>query len=77
VVCILGFLFQHYADFILIGQLMDRYSQAGTPVVKVNTSYNPEGHTFSLKIRYMNFNFSFLSDWIEGNQILTSIFYCL
>jgi len=56
---------------------MDRYSQAGTPVVKVNTSYNPEGHTFSLKIRYMNFNFSFLSDWIEGNQILTSIFYCL
>ncbi|KEH21086.1 aminopeptidase N-like protein [Medicago truncatula] len=26
------------------------YSQAGAPVVKVNTSYNPEGHTFSLKI---------------------------
>ncbi|XP_014508853.1 puromycin-sensitive aminopeptidase isoform X2 [Vigna radiata var. radiata] len=26
------------------------YSQAGTPVVKVSTSYNSEGHTFSLKI---------------------------
>lgn len=25
------------------------YSQAGTPVVKVNTSYNPEAHTYSLK----------------------------
>jgi hypothetical protein len=68
VVCIVGFLFQHfYANFILIDQLMDRYSQAGTPVVKVNTSYNPEGHTFSLKIRYTNFNFLFLSDWVKGD----------
>ncbi|KAE9614127.1 putative cytosol alanyl aminopeptidase [Lupinus albus] len=25
------------------------YSQAGTPIVKVQTSYNPEAHTFSLK----------------------------
>ncbi|KEH21084.1 peptidase M1 family aminopeptidase N [Medicago truncatula] len=33
-----------FANFLLW------YSQAGTPVVKVNTSYNPEGHTFSLKI---------------------------
>lgn len=28
-----------------------RYSQAGTPIIKVNSSYNPEAHTFSLKIR--------------------------
>lgn len=33
-----------FANFLLW------YSQAGTPVVKVNTSYNPEGRTFSLKI---------------------------
>ncbi|PNY04914.1 aminopeptidase N [Trifolium pratense] len=33
-----------FANFLLW------YSQAGTPLVKVNTSYNPEGHTFSLKI---------------------------
>lgn len=33
-----------FANFLLW------YSQAGTPAVKVNTSYNPEGHTFSLKI---------------------------
>ncbi|XP_061355301.1 puromycin-sensitive aminopeptidase [Gastrolobium bilobum] len=33
-----------FANFLLW------YSQAGTPVVKVNTSYNPEAHTFSLKI---------------------------
>ncbi|KAK4278263.1 hypothetical protein QN277_016130 [Acacia crassicarpa] len=26
------------------------YSQAGTPIIKVNSSYNPEAHTFSLKI---------------------------
>ncbi|KAH1135547.1 hypothetical protein GLYMA_05G209200v4 [Glycine max] len=32
-----------FANFLLW------YSQAGTPVVKVNTSYNPEAHTFSLK----------------------------
>ncbi|KAK7318214.1 hypothetical protein RJT34_02913 [Clitoria ternatea] len=34
-----------FANFLLW------YSQAGTPVVKVNTSYNREAHTFSLKIR--------------------------
>lgn len=28
-----------------------RYSQAGTPVVKVTTNYNTEGRTFSLKFR--------------------------
>jgi aminopeptidase N len=33
-----------FANFLLW------YSQAGTPVVKVNTSYNAEGHTFTLKI---------------------------
>ncbi|KAK7399195.1 hypothetical protein VNO78_10373 [Psophocarpus tetragonolobus] len=33
-----------FANFLLW------YSQAGTPVVKVNTSYNPEAHSFSLKI---------------------------
>lgn len=33
-----------FANFLLW------YSQAGTPVVKVNTSYNKEAHTFSLKI---------------------------
>ncbi|RZB94760.1 Puromycin-sensitive aminopeptidase isoform D [Glycine soja] len=32
-----------FANFLLW------YSQAGTPVVIVNTSYNPEAHTFSLK----------------------------
>ncbi|KAL5052982.1 hypothetical protein RYX36_033664 [Vicia faba] len=35
------------ADF---ANFLSWYSQAGTPVVKVNTSYNAEGHTFSLKI---------------------------
>ncbi|XP_027340201.1 puromycin-sensitive aminopeptidase isoform X2 [Abrus precatorius] len=35
------------ADF---ANFLQWYSQAGTPVVKVNTSYNPEAHTFSLKI---------------------------
>ncbi|XP_054824684.1 puromycin-sensitive aminopeptidase [Prosopis cineraria] len=33
-----------FANFLLW------YSQAGTPIVKVNSSYNPEAHTFSLKI---------------------------
>ncbi|MCH83311.1 aminopeptidase N-like [Trifolium medium] len=33
-----------FANFLLW------YSQAGTPIVKVNTSYNAEGHTFTLKI---------------------------
>ncbi|XP_029127383.1 puromycin-sensitive aminopeptidase isoform X2 [Cajanus cajan] len=33
-----------FANFLLW------YSQAGTPVVKVNTSYNAEAHTFSVKI---------------------------
>ncbi|KAL2342739.1 hypothetical protein Fmac_004024 [Flemingia macrophylla] len=33
-----------FANFLLW------YSQAGTPVVRVNTSYNSEAHTFSLKI---------------------------
>ncbi|OIV93551.1 hypothetical protein TanjilG_28708 [Lupinus angustifolius] len=32
-----------FANFLLW------YSQAGTPTVKVKTSYNPEAHTFSLK----------------------------
>ncbi|KAF1874060.1 hypothetical protein Lal_00041503 [Lupinus albus] len=32
-----------FANFLLW------YSQAGTPIVKVKTSYNPEAHTFSLK----------------------------
>ena len=51
-----------FTHFALIYQLLCRYSQAGTPVVKVNTSYNPEAHTFSLKFRYtsVNFHFSFL-----------------
>ncbi|XP_058732029.1 puromycin-sensitive aminopeptidase [Vicia villosa] len=35
------------ADF---ANFLSWYSQAGTPIVKVNTSYNAEGHTFSLKI---------------------------
>ncbi|KAJ1411798.1 Peptidase M1, alanyl aminopeptidase [Sesbania bispinosa] len=35
------------ADF---ANFLQWYSQAGTPVVKANTSYNPEAHTFSLKI---------------------------
>ncbi|KAL5066563.1 hypothetical protein RYX36_028300 [Vicia faba] len=35
------------ADF---ANFLSWYSQAGTPVVKVNTSYNAEGYTFSLKI---------------------------
>ncbi|CAJ1937404.1 unnamed protein product [Sphenostylis stenocarpa] len=35
------------ADF---ANFLQWYSQAGTPVVKVNTSYNSEAHTFSLKI---------------------------
>ncbi|RDY00463.1 Puromycin-sensitive aminopeptidase, partial [Mucuna pruriens] len=34
------------ADF---ANFLTWYSQAGTPVVKVNTYYNPESHTFSLK----------------------------
>ena len=52
-----------FTHFALIYQLLCRYSQAGTPVVKVNTSYNPEAHTFSLKFRYtsVNFHFSFLN----------------
>ena len=29
-----------------------RYSQAGTPVVKVSSSYNAEARTYSLKFRY-------------------------
>jgi len=48
--------------------LQDAEGHAETAVVKLNTSYNPEEHVFSLKIRYTNFNFSFLSDWIEGNK---------
>ena len=44
---------------------MHRYSQAGTPLVKVNSSYNPEAHTFSLKFRYTSFMFSLLFlDWV-------------
>ncbi|XP_045820929.1 puromycin-sensitive aminopeptidase isoform X3 [Trifolium pratense] len=35
------------ADF---ANFLSWYSQAGTPIVKVNTSYNTEGHTFTLKI---------------------------
>ncbi|XP_027916375.1 puromycin-sensitive aminopeptidase isoform X2 [Vigna unguiculata] len=35
------------ADF---ANFLSWYSQAGTPVVKINTSYNSEAHTFSLKI---------------------------
>ncbi|CAJ2676558.1 unnamed protein product [Trifolium pratense] len=35
------------ADF---ANFLSWYSQAGTPIVKVNTSYNAEGHTFTLKI---------------------------
>lgn len=31
---------------------MYRYSQAGTPIVKVKSSYDPEARTFSLKFRY-------------------------
>jgi aminopeptidase N len=46
----------------LTDQLFYRYSQAGTPVVKVNTSYNAEGHTFTLKIRYTNLNFLIVFD---------------
>ncbi|KAE9607704.1 putative cytosol alanyl aminopeptidase [Lupinus albus] len=34
------------ADF---ANFLQWYSQAGTPIVKVKTSYNPEAHTFSLK----------------------------
>ncbi|KAK7251343.1 hypothetical protein RIF29_34447 [Crotalaria pallida] len=34
------------ADF---ANFLQWYSQAGTPLVKVNSSYNPEAHTFSLK----------------------------
>ncbi|KAI9102258.1 hypothetical protein K1719_023460 [Acacia pycnantha] len=33
-----------FANFLLW------YSQAGTPIIKVNSSYNPEAHTYSLKI---------------------------
>lgn len=29
-----------------------RYSQAGTPTLKVTSSYSPEAHTFTLKFRY-------------------------
>ncbi|WVZ26360.1 hypothetical protein V8G54_004904 [Vigna mungo] len=41
---------QGFRKFVLTYKQMFRYSQAGTPVVKVSTSYNSEGHTFSLKI---------------------------
>ncbi|XLT87286.1 hypothetical protein HN873_009039 [Arachis hypogaea] len=42
--------FLHFhVNFILTYQQTCRYSQAGTPSVKVNTSYNSEAHTFSLK----------------------------
>ncbi|XP_015896102.3 puromycin-sensitive aminopeptidase [Ziziphus jujuba] len=34
------------ADF---ANFLTWYSQAGTPILKVTTSYNPEAHTFSLK----------------------------
>ena len=30
-----------------------RYSQAGTPIVKVSSSYDVEKHTFALKFRYI------------------------
>ena len=32
-----------------------RYSQAGTPVVKVASSYNAEARTFSLKFRFYSY----------------------
>ena len=35
--------------FVLIYQLLCKYSQVGTPIVKVNMSYNAEAHTFPLK----------------------------
>lgn len=42
-----------FSTYILV-QLNCRYSQAGTPVVKVASSYNAEARTFSLKFRYIN-----------------------
>jgi len=72
-VCIYDFNFSHcYVMVICIlpYEQMFRYSQAGTPVVKVKTSYNSEAYTFSLNIRYTKktstFGFSFLMGWFEG-----------
>lgn len=40
-----------------------RYSQAGTPVVKVASSYNAEARTFSLKFRFCSYHvYSILPD---------------
>lgn len=35
-------------------ELQCRYSQAGTPLVKVVSAYNSESRTFSLKFRYIS-----------------------
>ena len=42
--------FLHFSThFVLTYQLLGKYSQAGIIVVKVNISYSPEAHPFSLK----------------------------
>lgn len=49
-------------------QLKYRYSQAGTPRVKVTSSYNAETRTFSLKFRYTCWDFSF-SFLVENHNL--------
>lgn len=56
IVLIMGYFHFHssfYAHDLQI-ELQCRYSQAGTPLVKVVSAYNSESRTFSLKFRYIS-----------------------
>ena len=40
--------FLHFSThFVLTYQLLCKYSQVGTPIVKVNMSYNAKAHTYN------------------------------